>query len=45
MDMQKCIDYIYDKTGIDPDLLELILDLETDYMMEAGIIKVSELTS
>lgn len=40
MDMELCIDYVANKTGIDKDTVEKVLMAETDYMIELNIIQV-----
>lgn len=40
MDMELCVDYVANKTGIDKDTVEKVLMAETDYMIELNIIQV-----
>lgn len=42
MDFEKTVQYIMDKTGLSEEIIQSVLDTETQYMFELGIIKVSE---
>lgn len=40
MDFEKTVQYIMDKTGLSEEIIQSVLDAETQYMIELGIIKV-----
>lgn len=42
MDFKKAVQYIMNKTGLSEEIIQSVLDTETQYMVELGIIKVSE---
>lgn len=42
MNFEKTVKYIMDKTGLSEEIIQSVLDTETQYMIELGIIKVSE---
>ena len=42
MDFEKAVQYIMDKTSLSEEIIQSVLDTETQYMIELGIIKVSE---
>lgn len=42
MDFEKAVQYIMDKTGLSEDIIQSVLDTETQYMIEIGIVKISE---
>lgn len=42
MDFEKTVQYIVTETGLSEDVIKSVLDAETQYMIELGIIKVSD---
>jgi len=42
MDFEKTIQYIMNKTGFSEEIIQSVLDTETQYMIELGIIKISD---
>ena len=42
MDFEKTVQYIRNKTGLSEEIIQSVLDAETQYMIEIGITKVSE---
>lgn len=42
MDFEKAVQYIMDKTGLSEEIIQSVLDTETQYMIEIGIVKISE---
>lgn len=42
MDFEKTVQYIMDKTGLSEEIIQSVLDTETQYMIELGIIIVSD---
>lgn len=39
MDFEKTVQYIMNKTGLSEEIIQSVLDTETQYMIELGIIK------
>lgn len=42
MDFEKTVQYIMNKTGLSEEIIQSVLDTETQYMIEIGIVKISE---
>lgn len=40
VDYDKCFDFIAEKTGVDKDIIIKVIDAETDYLVNIGIIEL-----
>lgn len=38
LDFEECITFISDKTGVNKDMVMKVLDAESEFMIQAGII-------
>lgn len=42
LDYEECIKYIMGSTGITKDIVEKVIDAETEYMVKVGIVNIEE---
>ena len=42
LDYEDCINYILNSTGITRDIVEKVIDSETEYMVKVGIVHIDE---
>ena len=42
MDFEKTVQYIMNKTGLSEEIIQSVLDTETQYMIDIGIVNISE---
>lgn len=42
MEYEDCVNYIVEKTKLDKDTIESVLNAETDFMIKSGIIVIDE---
>lgn len=40
VDYEKCFDYIVNETGIDKEIVMKVIDAETDYLVNIGVIEL-----
>lgn len=42
LDYEECINHILNSTGIARDIVEKVIDAETEYMVKVGIVHIDE---